>query len=428
MRRFLVLLKKEVSELITPQFLLPFLLTALLFAGIGNLVGDQGEQTRASAKVLVLDLDSSAESRALLDAIDKAGLTAETVQGVSPSAMPHELTARGVGLGMVIPAGFGEGVLSGKAQQVQTFVTIHSMSLTATQDASRLKGVLAAVNDTLSTQLIALAAPGSDPRALKNPVGFSETVIVGTRNAKISSEEVLGFMAQQMTFIPIVLFVVIVFATQMIATTIASEKENKTLETLLSSPVSRGALVTAKMCAAGFVALLSAAAYMIGMRYYINGMTKGFGGSATVSPSAAMDSLGLTLHTGQWVVLGVSMFLAILVALAIAMVLGAFAENVKAAQSLMAPLMIFIMIPYFMTMFVDLDAAGTALKWGVMAIPFTHAFTAAPNLMLGNYRQVAIGIGYEAVWVVALIVVAARIFSTDRILTMRLNLKRKKRR
>ena len=48
-------------------------------------------------------------------------------------------------------------------------------------------------------------------------------------------------------YIPIVLFVAVIFASQMIATAIATEKENKTLETLLSYPVTRTSIVTSKM-------------------------------------------------------------------------------------------------------------------------------------------------------------------------------------
>ena len=114
-------------------------------------------------------------------------------------------------------------------------------------------------------------------------------------------------------------------------------------------------------------------------------------------------------------------------ALSIAIILGAFAENVKAVQSLLAPLMILVMIPYFLTLFVDLDQAGPLLKWLVLAIPFSHSFSAAPNLFLNSYATVIAGIVYQFVWFVVLAGVAARIFSTDRILTMKLNLRRTKR-
>jgi len=116
------------------------------------------------------------------------------------------------------------------------------------------------------------------------------------------------------------------------------------------------------------------------------------------------------------------LFFAILVAISIALILGAFAENVRAVQSLLTPLMLMLMLPYFLVLFMDIEAASPALKWLVYAIPFSHPFMAGPNLFLGNYTMVWAGIAYEAVWVAVFLVLAARIFSSDRILTMKLDL------
>jgi ABC-2 type transport system permease protein len=255
-----------------------------------------------------------------------------------------------------------------------------------------------------------------------------EHVVIGDRDALASVGEVMGFITQQTTFIPIVLFVVIMLAAQMIATTIASEKENKTLETMLSMPVSRTSIIGAKMVAASMVALLSAVAYMYGMRSFMDGLTSwlGAGGSpfGAGGEGEALSQLGLQLGGGDYAILGLALFMAILVALAVAVILGAFAENVKAVQALMAPLMVMIMIPYFLTLFVDIEQVSPVIKWLVLAIPFSHPFMTAPNLFLGNYAVVFMGIAYEFVWFVVLVVLAGRIFSSDRILTMKLNMGR----
>jgi ABC-2 type transport system permease protein len=290
--------------------------------------------------------------------------------------------------------------------------------------------VLAAVNDGLSTQMISVAAPEHDAAALKNPVRFSEHVVVGEEQAAASVAEVMMFVSNQTTFIPIILFIVIVFAAQMIATTIANEKENKTLETLLAAPVSRTGLVSAKMVAASLVALLSAGVYMVGLRYYMTGVSEGLGegmpGIDAGASSDTMAALGISLSTGDYATLGLTLFLSILLALAIAVILGAFAENVRAVQSLLAPLMVMLMIPYFLTLFVDLSQLSPTLRLFVYAIPFSHAFMAAPNLFLGDYTAVWLGIGYLTLWCAGLIFAAGRIFSTDRILTMKLDFRRKR--
>jgi len=253
---------------------------------------------------------------------------------------------------------------------------------------------------------------------------------VGEQQAQAAVGEVMSFVSQQTTFIPIVLFIVIIFAAQMIATAIATEKENKTLETLLSYPVRRASIVTSKMVAAGLVALVSAGAYMIGMTQYMAGIETGLGGGAGAraaqASEAVMAQLGLTLGPGDYVLLGLTLFAGILVALSIAIILGAFAESVKSVQSLLTPLMVLLLVPYFLTLFLDLSVLPDAVRLIVLAIPFTYPFLTGPNLFLGNYAMVWFGIFYQLLWFAVFVVIAARVFSSDRILTMKLDFSRRK--
>ena len=70
----------------------------------------------------------------------------------------------------------------------------------------------------------------------------------------------------------------------------------------------------------------------------------------------------------------------------------------KSVQAMLTPLMVLLLIPYFLTLFLDLSQVPTALRWIVMAIPFTYPFLAGPNLFLGNYGAVWFGIAYQLLW------------------------------
>jgi len=147
----------------------------------------------------------------------------------------------------------------------------------------------------------------------------------------------------------------------MIAVSIASEKEIKTLETLLSTPISRTSLVSAKMLAAGLVSLLMAAVYMFGFKYYMGGLM-GSSQSPSSLSSSTISQLGLSLNTADYFLLGTSLFLSILVALAMATILGAFAEDVKKVQGLVLPITFLVMIPYILTMFMDVNSSSLLIK------------------------------------------------------------------
>ncbi len=431
MRRFLVLLRKELKELLTPQILVPFAVTIVMFMAIGNLIGAQGEQAQAKRRLALLDRDRTPYARVLADAARAAGFTVEEVEGDDPSDVVRDLRETDTSILLVVPEGFGEALAQGEKARIETYVVLSGFSLMGTRASGELAAVIAQANDALSYQAIAARAPGADVDALRTPIDVVPNVVIGQRRATVPPEAVMAFVSQQTTFVPIILFVVIVFAAQMVATALATEKENKTLESLLAMPVSRTGIVAAKMLAAGTIALLSAAAYMVGLNQYMRGMMKGFGGDEATrvlgTSGKVAEQLGLTLSASDYVLLGLTVFAAILVALAIALILGAFADSVKAVQALITPLMILVMVPYFLTMFLDISSLSPGLRTAVLAIPFAHPFMAAPNLFLGDTRAVLLGIVYQLAWFAALTVVAARVFSSDRLLTMRLSLSRRSR-
>jgi len=245
--------------------------------------------------------------------------------------------------------------------------------------------------------------------------------------AEGSANLVAGMISQQSMFIPIVLMMIIIYSSNMVISAIAMEKQNKTLETLLTVPIKRTSIITAKMLAAGLIGLISAAVYMFGMQGFLGGIgDEARAAGAQAGGPALMQKLGLTFDTTGYVILGLSIFLAILVALAMAMILGVLAEDFRSAQTMIMPLMFMVMIPYFISIFADISTVSLPVKIFILAIPFSHPFLVSQNLYLGNYGMIAAGLAYMLVVFGVLVVVAARIFSTDKILTMKLSLGKKK--
>ena len=374
MRRFFVLLKKELRELVTAQMLVPFVIVIVMFFGIGQLLGTTGDEAEAGFPVTVIDADGSQSSALVTSALEKSGFRVLPKEdGVSSAeSVALGLPKESGNIVVSIPKGFGQGLASGKPQQIETWSVVRTFSFLGARDISALAAALASVNQAIATQIAEQAAPNVPVQLLQQPVRVAEHVIVGSNQAQTSVASVMSFVGQQTTFIPIVLFVVIIFAAQMIATAIATEKENKTLETLLSYPISRASLVTAKMVAAGLIALVSAGAYMFGMRSYMSGIETGLGGDsagAAAASEAVMRTLGLTFGPLDYAMLGLTMFAGILVALSMAIILGGFAESVKSVQAMLTPLMVLLLVPYFLTLFMDLGQLPQIARWIVLAIP-----------------------------------------------------------
>ncbi|MGI6103617.1 MAG: ABC transporter permease [Patescibacteria group bacterium] len=425
MRVFGVLLKKELRELLTPLVLVPLVLTMGIFWGIGKLGSAETERLSASrAAVTVIDRDGSTESQAVRDALAAAGLDVRLEPATTQDAAGLRASYESLGVALVIvPEGFGSFVTAGEPAQVERYAILRSLSMRATGEVERVDAALAVMNAQLSSALIASQSP-LDPEIAKAPVRVMEHVVVGSRSAAVSLAAVGARVQEQTFFIPLILFVVIMFASQLIATSIASEKENKTLETLLSTPVSRQAIVGAKLVAAGLLALGFALVYMVGFHSYVEGLSGGAVGGGAVAELPAFAELGLNFTPSAFAVLGATLFLGILIALSLALILGAFAEDVKGIQAVITPLMVMLIIPYFLVMFFDVSALSPAARWLVYAIPFSHSFLAPQAIIFRDFSAIGWGMLYQFVVLVALITLASRIFSSDAIVTMKLNLKK----
>jgi len=88
--------------------------------------------------------------------------------------------------------------------------------------------------------------------------------------------------------------------------------------------------------------------------------------------------------------------------------------------------MFMVMIPYFISLFADINTVSLPVKLLIWAIPFSHPFLVSQNLYLGNTGMIVGGLAYMLVVFVVLVVFAARVFSTDRILTMKLRFGKKR--
>ena len=234
----------------------------------------------------------------------------------------------------------------------------------------------------------------------------------------VSPSEITGILSSQSTFIPIVMMMVIIMAGSTVISSMALEKENKTLETLLTLPVKRVSIVAGKLIASALIGLILAVIYIIGYSYYI--------ASFEISGPVNTIQLGLFLSPGDLLLLGLSVFVTLVAALSLCMLLGTMAKNFKSAQTLTFPVTLFALIPMFITMFKDFDTLPLALKLFVFGIPFSHPMMAPRALIFDDYLLVISGIIYVSIFAIIMITIVVHVFKTDRLLTGSTNKKLKK--
>jgi ABC-2 type transport system permease protein len=427
MKKFVNLLAKEIRELITLQLFISLLFTIFLFYFIGQMAKSEMKRAMRTQKIAILDLDASLLSRQLTDSLRSANFQVEKVEDKSKEQAIEWTKASDINLLLVIPSGFGESLTTFELNEIETYSFLRSFSLIGSRSSVILGSVISALNTYISDDFLKKKIPEVSPEKLKKPIKSKDFVIVKDKLAEGSASSIAGFVSAQSIFLPIILMMIIIYSSQMVISAIAMEKQNKTLETLLTVPISRTSIVTSKMLASGLVGLISAVIYMFGFRYYMSGfMGDVRQAAASEGIGKVIQELGLAPTANSYLILGISLFLAILCALAMATILGVLAEDYRSAQSLIMPLIFLVMIPYFISFFSDIKNLSLPVKLFVWAIPFSHPFLTTPNLLLENYAAVFGGILYMLVFFIVLIVIAARIFSTDKVLTMKLKFRRKK--
>lgn len=429
MKKFSVLLFKELRELVNLQLILPLILVVAIFIFIGSFMGDIMKETATKeAHIAVMDKDNSDLSKSLIETLKKTGNDIYTVEATEDTtAALKKAKDEGYSSLIIFPKDFANKLVNDKtAQQLEVITSMKSFSLAATFDSTKKEQTVSMINDIISTSLISKNISGADPTFIKNPVVTKNVVEIAGKKADVSPDALMGLVMSQSLIIPIIMFIIIMMSSQTIATAIVNEKSDKTLETLLSTPVPRSVVLTAKMAASGLVSLVFAIVYLFGMSFYMNGLTGGAAQNAPDAVQQAAVALGVTLSAGDYVLIGVQLFLSILIALSLSIILGSLTNDIKAIQSVIMPLMFMLLIPYMLSIFIDINTLPVIPRILLYIIPFTHSFIASSNLYLDNYLLTFIGVGYQAVFLFISITVATALFNSDKIFTLSLNFNKKR--
>ena len=426
--KFFNLLKKELSELLNAQTLLSMVIIVAMFFFLGNIMNTSMEQAmKQEYSITISDRDNTDLTAKLMEDLRDSGANIQefTTSGDDYSAIISDIEKENL---IIIPEGFTEAIDKGEKPEL---ISISKMSSAAslsniTNDNS---GAVGLIQRCISKLLSEKAGLTEENIALINsPVTVSEHTVISDKSANVSSSSVMSKLMMQNMLLPVIVFILIIMTSQTIMSSISNEKIDKTLETLLSAPVSRTAILCSKTLAAAIVALLNAAVYMLSfsgvMKNATDSVTSELGNTLAaeyMSVDEAMEKLGLVLNAGDYVLIGIQLFLTIMICLSISLMLGALISDSKQAQTMIMPLMFLAMIPYLISMLADINSLPTVARFAVYAIPFTHTFSAIPNMMFGHTGIFFIGLAYQAVVFVICLMLALKLFNSDKILTASLN-------
>jgi len=290
---------------------------------------------------------------------------------------------------VIIPYGFYENL--SKLDGVAVMIVRSMVGNYASQEVTSL---ISSIVSQLSNQIVVerveelakLANVSIVPSQLLNPIQLSSGYYLPSGAVATQQQVQLSFSVRLLEFS---LFFVVNPAIVLVTDSFLGEKERKTLEVLLSSPIPKESLVLGKLTSAAVMGFIIALADSGGVIIYFL-MLAGYG--LRLTPTLLMLNL---------------VDAAVLVFMTSALVTPIIlrSPSIRAAQASSYAVMMVALGIYFSALFVNVQSLPTFLKVLLLAIPFTEASTALTSFVLGQAAlttvYIAIMLGFSAAFTIA---------------------------
>ena len=438
------LLKKELSELITKQAIISMVFVLALFVFMGQIMGHSMEEGLDTSTLNICIKDNSDFTENVIDRIKADETTELNIVDIRSDNYCDELERLDLKYVVIIPEGYGDTIVNEKKPGQLIFASKVSLGFSAAMSSISSSDAVSTIVDHSADEAMEsiYGLTAEDVSLITSPANTVEFSAANGKSVEIPAAAVSSIVMMESMIAPFAIFFLLLLASQMIMTAISTEKIDKTLETLLSTPVSRMTVLTAKMVAAIISALLNAVFMIVGFGIYMvsimgGAMSGATNGSANISDIAGMTNvpdagaltdalstadaisqLGFSLSGMDILLFGLQLFLTLAIGLSISLILGATATDVKSVQTLVMPIMIAVMIPFFVTMFMDFGEMPVAAKVIMFLIPFTHSYIALTNLLSGDMIMYWGGLAYQIVFFAVCMFLAVRMFTSDKLFTM----------
>ncbi|MBR6203995.1 MAG: ABC transporter permease [Candidatus Methanomethylophilaceae archaeon] len=430
------IVRKELKELLTPGSVLSVMAMVVLFAMLGGLVGGEVEKAKVLPAIALVDdangettlpdgthwslystvakiySGSIPEGKSIDDYVVRLTSTDLPDGSLDRAALQAKIQEKGINSAIIVPDEFSELIQGKKQAYLEQMYLYEAEGMFGSSPSIMASTVVGSLGTSLSYSLLVGVVGAEDYGFYSSPIKTgSGTMVNGKYVEDVTPSEISSQVSSQTMMVPIVIMIIIMMVGSIVISSMGSEKENKTLETLLTLPIKRTTIVTGKIVAAAIVGLVYGLAYMVGMSFYMNALT------SEITSGVKLEDVGLGFDGPDYALLLLSMFLSIVCALGICMILGAFAKNYKSAQTMTMPLSILAMIPAFVIMFSGWYGSSPIIQGILFAIPFSHPMIAMQALMYNDYTLVLSGIAYMAAFAVVAIMVTVRLYSSDILIT-----------
>jgi len=433
MGRLRPLVEKEVKDLLRDPriyigLIVPIIMLPLIGFAMSIAMRSSTEVAMRDLKIALIDYDGTETSGSFVSLLTSMGLKLPVVSGDSLDEAVREAEKLGSKGLLIIPRGFEEDLLNFGRVRVEVYSIVESVGIGSVGAYSAIDSALKTASDMLSAMLISKLAPGVEPDVIRNPLNVTRYTIIKNRVLRVPPQALFGqLMIGYGVMVPMVLFILAITITQIAATATAVENEEKTLETLLTFPVTRYDILLAKLLGSSVVAVLGSIFFTAGFLLYFQGMFEMQG--LDVGVGDVLQSLPPP-PPETYLVLALSLVLSILFITSLGIVIGALSSDVRMSSSLLGIVIIPVLVPSMLIMYGDLKALPLGLQLFAYALPTSYPMIMAKEMITSTIPvEVLYGIPYSATLTLIVLYATSKLLVPEKLLTLqyKLSLRRKKR-
>jgi sodium transport system permease protein len=391
-----VVYRKELTEWLRDRrtlistVLVPLLAFPILMVGITALATVMiGNAEKEIPKIMILGGDDSPQLLECLHKLDKLEIV--------PYAdnWKDQISNKDIRAAVEIPTGFQTALADGTAQTVNIY--FYQGELKSSFGADHLQKAIEEYRDSVVKDRLAAK---NLPASVLKPFEIKQENVAPPE--KVSGANIGGFIGYA------VILLCLTGAMYPAIDLTAGEKERGTIETILSSPISRFDLVLGKFLLVFSASLVSAILSVTSM-----GLSFAVLGHSHLMKSSGEQSLNLNLGlTSVVAVFFMALPLAVLFS-AVLMTIALFAKTYKEAQSYLTPLTFLVVIPAVASVM-----PGVELTPKLALIPVLNTSLVCKEIITGTYHWNSIILIFTStcVYALAAIFLAVKMFQREDVL------------
>ena len=385
---FRALLWKEIRDLLRdPHILAMLLIPALIYGIMGEATGSaiqQAVQQAKSVHVFLVDEDQGTLAKLFKSHVARLAIL------VSNASKADAI--------LIIPAGFTANLSHGLPAHIIVKVKANDVSMASLAVVGTIDRIVWSFNNII----ISVLSSGK----------VNTTSLVDVRTLVMLSHRTLSLSTIQSIYNTMFMFVlaplmVAGYTAVISAASIASEKEEKTLETLLTLPVSRTQIVIAKLAASLTVAVIGTISIGFGVYWYTI-KTIGFASTSSKNLIELLGPEGLVAFLAATLTL-------LLLTCGIGLASGMLCQSVRGAQSI-AGLMFMLVFVVGMPLLMMPLPSNPMDRLLVALTPFSAPVVVLKAMVLADNALLLATLASHVAYTLLSIVFVAKVVSSERLL------------